>query len=300
MELHVLKAMGGLMPVAISALLLSSCYERIAIDTASSGSRPIIYGRITTDNRRQEIRISRSAGYFSTTGAEGVSGAAVFLSDGISEYAMEEDAAEAGLYMTAVSLAGSVGGTYSLSVAMDFDGDGRNEEYMAQSVLPPSPQLDSIAIRGSALSGHHLEVAIWGRLPEGDNNSFNIRLYRNGVLVNDSLSGFRINDDSYMGRKTIAEAPVFYLDQEKESARIVEGDTVRLRIEGITKEYASFIRNAQAEHRGSIPLFSAPPANVETNIYSLSQEAAGPLGFFTASSACEIEVIYGKGSPINR
>jgi hypothetical protein len=289
MELQVLTArMAALLSVSF-AIILPSCEERININTDASEPRPVIYGYITTDTMRHSVSITRSSDYFSTAAPEGISGAAVVIRQGEESYSMTESTSEPGVYQTD-SMAGQVGRTYTLHVTMDFDGDGQAEEYTAESMLPPVSQLDSIAVQKSAISNHHLEVLVWGRLPEQEENHFNFRLYRNNVIVNDSLQGFSVGDDSFIQRKTIEGIPAFYLSQERESSTLAPGDLITLQIDGITSEYAGFINDAQSERRGSIPMFGGPPANVETNIRSLSGIRAS--GFFSAYSINRVSMYY--------
>ncbi|MDR1258223.1 MAG: DUF4249 domain-containing protein [Tannerellaceae bacterium] len=293
MELQVLTPFRRLACILLTAALAQSCEERITIDTGTSEPRLVIYGYITTDSLRHAVSITRSSGYFSTTKPEGITGAEVVIRQGEEAYILTESGSEPGLYQTADSVAGEVGKTYTLHVSLDFDGDGQAEEYGAESWLPPVSRLDSMAVRPSALSDHHMEVLIWGRLPEEEENYFNFRLYRNGVLVNDSLRGFRISDDLFLGRKDIEGTPVFYLNQRRESEQLSPGDSLTFQIDGITSEYAGFINNAQSERRGSIPLFGAPPANIETNLRRLTPgSGAGLSGFFTAFSVSRAGMLY--------
>ena len=140
-----------------------------------------------------------------------------------------------------------------------------------------------------------LQVVIWGQLPESgnDNNYFSFHLYRNSVLVNDSLQGFRTGDDDFIAGKEITAFPVFFLNQERDWQKLSSGDTITIQVESITREYVSFIENARSESGGSIPIFSGPPANVETNIRSQSPTPKVAIsGFFTAYSKNRVTMIY--------
>jgi hypothetical protein len=271
-----------------------SCEERISIDTGASDPRPVIYGYITTDARQHAVRITRSSDYFSAGKPEGISGAIAVIRHKDETYPLAESGSEPGLYLTADGVAGQEGEAYTLHVSLDFDGDGQPEAYEAESVLPPAPRLDSMAVQPSALSGHHLEVLIWGRLPERDENYFSVHLYSNNRLVNDSLQGFSLANDLFLKNKEIEGLSVFYLNQEREPDRLSPGDRLTLQIEGVTREYADFISNAQSERRGSLPLFSSPPANIETNIRCLTPGGSSASGFFTAFSVSRAEMIYGE------
>jgi hypothetical protein len=272
---------------------LSACEERIDIRTDDSAPRLVIYGYLTTDTTQHAIRITRSTGYFSMSEPEGISRAAVSISGGGQVFILSEAPAQPGLYLTEAGVYGRVGETYTLQVVLDFDGDGQTEAYEAESYLPPAAIIDSVDVRTSLLSDHFLETLIWGRLPEGEHNYFSFHLYRNSVLVNDSLQGFSLAADEYLGAKEIVGLPVFYLNQERQSRHLSPGDTVTIQVEGVTKDYATFISNAQQEMRGSDPFFSGPPANIETNIHPLSPSPDIRIsGFFTAYSKHRAMMVY--------
>jgi hypothetical protein len=275
--------------------ILSACNERITINTEDSPPRLVIYGYITTDSMQHSIRITRSTGFFSTSKPIGVSHAEVRITSPGEEFVLVESSQEPGLYLTQTSVAGRIGETYTLHVSLDFDGDGRLEEYESVSYLPPAAIVDSVAVQPSSITFFDdlLEVVIWGKLPNEEKNTFSFHLYRNGKLVNDSLQGFFTENDDYIPGKDIIALPIFYLDQEDEHSKLKPGDYVTVQIEGITREYATFITNAQSELYGSDPLFSGPPANIETNIRSLVLNPDILIsGFFTAYSMNRASMIY--------
>ncbi|MDR1403700.1 MAG: DUF4249 domain-containing protein [Tannerellaceae bacterium] len=272
---------------------LLSCTARIDVNTEASPSRLIINGHISADTLRHSIKITRSSGYFSTSKPEGVSHAAVSIHTDRETFLLKESAAEAGLYQTEKSVCGTEGETYRLSVILDFDEDGLPEEYQAVSYMPGAPRIDSIGIRPSVILDDFLEVLVWGYMPEEKENYLSFHLYRNYELVNDSLQGFFIIDDLYMNKKEITGVSCFYLDQTEDKNLLRQGDLITMRIDGITKEYATFINDAQAELRGSDPIFSGPPANVGTNIVSKNPSAHIQVsGFFTAFSGNKKTTVY--------
>ncbi|MDR3141544.1 MAG: DUF4249 domain-containing protein [Tannerellaceae bacterium] len=279
------------LPVFFSCLY--SCTARIDIHTEASAPRLVIYGSISTDTMQHSIKITRSSGYFSTSKPEGISHAAVSIRTDKETFTLQESSTEAGLYQTGSSVFGAEGETYRLSVALDFDEDGRQEAYEAVSYMPGTPRIDSIGFRPSPLSDDYLEVLVWGHMPEADGNYLSFHLYRNHKIVNDSLQGFLMTDDMYMDKKEIAGVSCFYLNQEEEQNILREGDIITVRIDGITKEYAAFINAAQRELWGSDPVFSGPPANVQTNIISKSpSESILVSGFFTAFSGSKQTTVY--------
>ena len=281
--------------LAVSAfhLCFFSCMERIDINTEASPPRLVIYGYITTDTIRHAVRITRSTGYFVTTKPEGVSNATVSISNDEEIIKLNESSEEPGLYLTSSGIYGKQGKTYILHASLDFNGDGKMEEYEATSYLPFTATLDSAAVTVSPFASKYLQVLIWGNLPEESSGNFSMHLFRNGLIMNDSLQSFRIFQDDYIVNKKFEALPVFQLNPERERYKLVPGDTLTVQVESFTAEYATFIQNAQQEMWGPIPLFSGPPANIETNIRCLSSDSKTEIsGFFTAFSKHKTSMIY--------
>ena len=270
-----------------------ACTERTNINTEDSPPRLVIYGYITTDTTQHAIRITRSTGYFVTTKPEGISRAAVSIGYDGGTIDLNESSEEPGLYLTSPDIYGISGKTYTLHAFIDFNGDGKTEEYEATSYLPFPALLDSAAVTPSPIMDNFLQVIIWGSLPEESSSNFSFHLFRNGEVMNDSLRGFSIVQDDYITSKIITALPVAQLNQEREKYKLSPRDTVTVQIESLTPEYAAFIGNAQRELHGSVPLFGGPPANVETNIRCLSTDSKIEIsGFFTAYSKDRTSTIY--------
>ncbi len=283
-----------LFSVVVLLLVLGACTDRIDINTKDAEPRLIIYGYITTDTMQHAIKIARSNGYFATTEPEGISNAIVTISTDNQTLALAENAAVRGLYQTETNVFGIEGKTYTLTISLDFNRNGQTEQYQAISYLPHSAQLDSITLRPSAAFIDHIEVLLYAKLPESTTeNYYCARVFRNDQPINDSISRFTTFDDKYIINREVKGVACYYLDQEEEISKLVPGDTVTLQVDAITKEYSEFIDHAQDEIRGSIPFFSGPPANIETNIKSLNPADNIPVsGFFTAYSGKKKSTIY--------
>lgn len=276
---------------------LFACTHRIDITTEDAPERLVIYGFITNDMTQHSIRITRSSGYFATHKPEGIRDAIVSIRTDKNTLYLIENPNEPGLYQTEGKLAGIEGETYTLYVAVDFDQDGDLEEFEASSYMPFAATVDSIGFRESSVFDHTIEVLLYGRIPEltdGD-NYFSFHLSRNDTIVNDSLQGFFILSDEYLEKSEFNGLSCFYMDQEEEDGLLTPGDSVLLRVDVMTKEYATFLDNAREEWEGTNPIFGGPPANVETNIRSLHNPNNIPVsGFFSAYSGSMAGRIYYK------
>jgi hypothetical protein len=93
-----------------------------------------------------------------------------------------------------------------------------------------------------------------------------------------------VTDDKFINGTYANGTSIYFLDQSSEYERLVAGDTVTVELNSLGKEYFNFLQEAQAELRGSNPLFSGPPANVKGNISN------GAIGFFSAYSVSRASV----------
>jgi len=260
----------------------SSCVELIDIDVDTAPSRLVIFGDISTETKQHSIRITRTAGYFSTDNPEGVSGAIVSISDEDGNiFHLSECEDEPGLYQTADNVRGEEGKTYTLNVQVEL------QRYSATMRMPHFNDIDSVALRVSTFSENVVEVLAYmdtEDLPE--DNHYLIFVSINDSLLNSTIDRYRVMSNIKDGM------PCFILRQNVEDDDVRNlvriGDKVTLNINAISSEYADFIRAAQSEIRGSNPIFGGPPANVPTNI-----KGDNPvLGFFTAFSSRYAEVVY--------
>lgn len=279
--------------LGLLAACFSACTERIHIETEDAPERLVIYGYITNDTTRHAIRITRSAGYFATTAPVGVSHADVSLVSGSERIPLTESTQTPGLYLTDVNVHGVEGQTYTLNVTLDFDDDGEMESFEAVSTMPYTADLDSITLVPSTLFDNLIEIQLYGKLPPNDRNYFSFHASRNYEVLNDSLSGLFIVSDEYIKQQEFAGLACFYLDQDEDEEQIRPGDLITLRVDILPKDYADFLENARHELGGTNPIFGGPPANLETNIKSVSNPGRVLVsGFFSAYAGREKSRVY--------
>ncbi len=269
--------------IVIGLIILGSCTHRIHIETDDAPERLVIYGYITNETKQHVISLTRSSGYFATTPSVGVSNAVVNISSSKETFLLTETPKGSGKYITNSEIAGTEGMDYTLKISVDFDEDGLVEEFEANSYLPYAAQLDSIGFKESTLFDDVIEIQLYGSATRNEENYFSFHASKNDTILNDSLDGFFIISDEYLSHNEFKGLSCFYIDQEDEEEMLRPGDIVVLRIDVLTKEYADFLDNAQSEAGGSIPIFSGPPANVETNIREVHNPNNIPIaGFFSA------------------
>ena len=279
-------------------LLLSvvSCTERIDIDVDDAPSRLVIYGYITSDTKQHSVRITRSAGYFSTNSPEGVSNAVVTISDDYGKVIpLIENDTVPGFYQTAADVRGEEGKTYTLDVYIDNDDNNLSEHYQSEAYLQHINSIDSVGLQVSKVFKQSIEVLLYAQ-DIGVNTYYSIFVAVNDTVVNNTINRFLTMDNFYIRGQYMNGVACYYLEQDPNGDNTDEilhaGDTVTLNINAISHEYATFINNAQSEIRGSNPIFGGPPANVLSNIRCVSpQNGEQPLGFFTAFPSRYAKVI---------
>ena len=271
-------------------MIAASCTERIDIKTNDAPPRLVIYGYITSDTMQHSIRITRSAGYFTTNRPEGVSDATVTVTDSNGKVIVfAENDTVPGLYQTAGDEYGEEGKTYRLDVHLDFDGDGNPEHYRASAYLQHIHYIDSIRLEPSDFMPNSVEVRLFAKnTPTNENHFFTIFVAINDSVVNSNINRFFVIDNSmFRGMPYIYNVPCYFLNQDPDweyrNEILHVGDKVTLNMNAISKEYATFISNVQSEIRPTIPIFGGPPANVPTNIRCIEPNDKNPVsGFFTA------------------
>lgn len=273
----------SLLSVLSLSILAISCVERINLKLDTGTERLVVDGSMSTDTIAHTVRLTKSTGYFYNEPAPPVTGAQVSISDGAEVWDLKEDSP--GVYRTDSSVFGVAGVTYTLDIKLAAPVGGYIN-YSASSKLFPVTHLDSVSV------AHHpdwgdkgvWEVKCFVQDPPSK-DYYRFLISKNGKMVTDTLYEWFVTDDRLFNGNYIYGAPIAYLRGDKPDEVLKAGDTVKVEMNSITKEYFSFISDAQSEIRGTIPLFSGPPANVIGNITN------GAIGFFASYSVSRASVV---------
>ncbi len=240
--------------------LFSACTEEIEIDLDSSYERIVIDGSISNEYKQHEVKIRKSADYFSNQPASPVENAEVSISNGEERFILEE--AAPGIYKTD-SLSGEIGKTYTLLIEIE------GEEYTAQSKIHTIPPTDSIAFSINTWDTSYVDIKLYALEPATPDNHYLWMVYKNGQLATDTLDELSFSDDVLVNGNYIWGMEVQYIQAEV-------GDTITLETQSIPPGYYDYILNLLGETVWRGGPFDAPPANVPGNI---SNDA---LGYFRA------------------
>lgn len=261
------------------ALLAAACTEKINVKLDSTYTRVVVDGSIEADTGVYRVTVTKSADYFSNEPVPRVVNASLSLFDGTNTFLLHEtQMGISGIYETDTGFVGKTGSTYTLHVEL-AEAIAGHSSVEATTYLPTVTHLDSI---GAVLHPEWGKKGIWtiklyAQEPGNEINYYLFNLYRNGVLMTDTITKKVVSDDKFYNGSYMNGVDVMYINNEHDWETIHPGDTIMLQMSGITKEYFDFID--QVKQSGfNIPFFSGPPANVEGNITN------GGIGFFAAYS----------------
>ena len=275
-----------------SMAFIAACTEDIVIDVEEGNHRIGVEASFTNEMKRHETILSYTADFYNQNEIQMVSGATVYVTDGVDTMYYYEDDEQPGHYFTD-SVAGRKNTVYRLCVEA-VDQDGETQSLFAESLIPDNVEsIDSLAIKhyngsnDSIPSVFLIDTVEWvypyfQSLPD-PGIIYMPKVWKNDTLVSDSLSltlmipqggfaGYYVNGPEML--ESNKEIPIGYFLRSK----LNDGDEIRADLYSITPDYYYYFYSILMS-TGSNPMLGAP-ANVSSNI---QPEGEGVGWFFTAS-----------------
>jgi len=279
---------------------LASCTEEITLNTYDSDPVIVVYGTVTDLPIHQEIKLSKSTGYFDQNHNTKISGATVTITTGSGTvYDLKEDSSQPGTYRTVDVLTGVPGESYHLKVLVDFNGDGVMETYEADATMPVKVALDSLTVVNEILVGYsYYSFNLYAQEPKGEN--YYLCQYQINDTLYSKLSQQSLLDDITIENQYIDGLSCNYLPDATQRDKyedntdydtmvfVTEGDKIKLFFSNISKGYYDFVLQCQDEKDGENPFFGGPFSNITTNI------SGGGVGYFSAFAIDEKDAIATK------
>lgn len=270
----------------------AACTEDIVIDVEEGNHRIGVEASFTNELKRHETILSYTADFYNQNEIQMVSGATVYVTDGVDTMYYYEDEEQPGHYFTD-SVAGRKNTVYRLCVEA-VDQDGESQSLFAEGLIPDNVEsIDSLAIKhyngsnDSIPSVFLIDTVEWvypyfQSLPD-PSIIYMPKVWKNDTLVSDSLSltlmipqggfaGYYVNGPEML--ESNKEIPIGYFLRSK----LNDGDEIRADLYSITPDYYYYFYSILMS-TGSNPMLGAP-ANVSSNI---QPEGEGVGWFFTAS-----------------
>ncbi len=252
----------------VAIVLLSSCTETIDIELDETFTRLVVDGQISTDTVAHQIKLSKSASYFSNTEPPAVSGAELLLDDGNQVFKLTEAPVGSGYYYTPEDYFGQPGNTYKLNINL-ADPVGEISNFEATSTMATTDFiLDSIELEYREPFGFWMVMLYAFDPPTTD--FYRIDIFRNGEILTDTAYRTPISDDRLFNGNYSNGLTITFLYEDE----VTLGDTITALMSAINKEYYDFLMELRNESGFSNPLFGGPPANISSNLKE------GGLGYF--------------------
>lgn len=285
---------------SVLLLLAVSCTEDIVIDIEEGDPMVGIEAYFSNELKCHEAILSYTADFYNKDEIQMISGATVYVTDGVDTVYYHEDAERKGHYFTELA-AGKKNTLYHLCVDMT-EADGEKLHLFAESILPDNVEyIDSLVIKPyngandtmpSTFLGDTIEwvYPYFQSLPD-PTIIYAPAVYKNDTLLNDTLTqqmmipiggyaGYYINGPEM--QEANKEIPV-YVFMKKD---LKQGDHIRVVLRSLPTDYLYYFYTL-AMSSGSNPMLGAP-SNVATNI----QPAQRGVGWFFTESVVSADVIF--------
>lgn len=282
-----------------AGIVMAGCDDVIDVSLADTVAVVNVDAWVTDQEKDQVIYLNRTQNYFANSLLPpGIKGADVVITDdaGNTYSFLEDSTLAAGGYRwtyTGVPLV-QTGRTYTLQINCQ---DGI---YTATAKAGRVPGIDSISFyykKGAAQIDDRYSAEFWARDPAGAGDSYRIKTYRNGVLLNrpDEINiaydaGTSIGNglDGTTFYETIRSkiTPSETDSDDEEITPIAWGDTLRVEIHSLTDASYTYLSEVilQTNKAGGLTevLTATPFVNVSTNIRSA--DGTQCTGFFNAGT----------------
>lgn len=288
----------GLIAV-LAVTLFSGCEDVIKVDVINNSPKIVVDAFVNNQLDTQTIRLTRSIGYFDSTGKEpAIANAQVAVVDqttAIPKLFVFKYANDGKYQFLPNPVTGdtfSVGHDYALLVVVDKD------TLVSFSRLNPTTVIDSlhlVDVEGNGppinTTGKYVELYANDRVGQGD--FYWIKTFRNDSFSN-SINQLNISAD--MGNTSNGQDgklfiyPVRYNQVNDFSRSYKTGETVRLEIHSINALVFGWFNLVINENRNG-GLFATPPANIFSNVFSFNPKKKVPVGgCFCMSAVCSASV----------
>ncbi|MEY4193612.1 MAG: hypothetical protein RJA00_1843 [Bacteroidota bacterium] len=280
--------------VALSIGLLSTgCEDVIQVDVIQKSPKIVVDAFVNNQLDTQTIKLTRSIGYFDSSGSEpAITNAQVAIIDqssALPKLFVFQHSSQGKYQFVPNATSGdtfTVGHDYALLVVVD------NDTLVSFSPLNPTTTIDSIRlvdVEGNGppinTTGKYVELMANDRKGPGD--FYWIKTFRNDSFLN-SISQLNISAD--MGNTSRGQDgelfiyPVRYNGVNDFLRSFKTGENVRIEIHSINGLAFAWFNLVVSENQNG-GLFATPPANIFTNITSFNPKKKIALGGFFCMSA---------------
>ena len=293
------KSIFNVLIAVIAVTLFGSCEDVIQVDVINTSPKIVVDAFVNNQPDTQTIRLTRSIGYFDSTGTEpAIANAQVSIVDQTASFPklFVFKYTNNGKYQFVPNpVKGdtfSIGHDYALLVIINKD------TLVSFSRLNPTTLIDSlhlVDVEGNGppinTTGKYVELYANDRVGQGD--FYWIKTFRNDTFSN-SINQLNVSAD--MGNTSNGQDgklfiyPVRYNQVNDFSRSYKTGETVRLEIHSLNAVVFAWFNLVINENRNG-GLFATPPANIFSNVTAFNPNKKVPVGgCFCMSAVCTASV----------
>jgi hypothetical protein len=267
--------------------------EPINWDTIGIPPKLIVEGWLTNEPGIHPITLKTSGDYFSNQDLPVVTGARVSVTGNGQTYQYIEDENQPGTYNATEIYSGVQGSDYQLNIQLAAPVE-ETTNYTASVKLIETMRIDS-AIAEMYKNPFYVEedsaemgmdstisfIVLYGLEPEAIENYYMLKLFQNGVQLNDSVSTYGIfNDiDQELNGSTYIPFTASY--------NFADGDTITIELYSISRHFFNFVKGCQQISQPADPFgFQGPPANAVGNVNN-----GQALGYFVGTCVARADAI---------
>ncbi|MCR9251347.1 MAG: DUF4249 domain-containing protein [bacterium] len=263
--------------IYILSLFLVACEEVVIVDLPDSEGLLVVEGWIYNQEGPQEVQLSRSVPFYSSSSPTAISDAVVFINDNFgNSYLLTETSP--GVYHTDSSVMGILGRLYSLEIQID------ERRYRSDfERLKNVPVIDSIAFGSEFVRDpdnpfqeilEYFPIAFVDE-PDSEADYYRWKVYQNGVLFNEP-------EDIVLQTDRFINGNAF--QNELKEFRFNPQDSVSIELLSLTRESYDFFRLFVRQTTDLGTASGTSPAILRGNIRNEDNPNEDVIGYFGASA----------------
>lgn len=251
-----------------------SCDDKIDVDVPEAAPRLVIEASLDwekgTTGNNQTIKLSTSTPYFDTTLNTSVIGASVRVTNNNSNAVYTFTDQNDGTY-TINNFVPVLNDSYTLEVIYN------GETFSAtENLIPVSPIISTTQSLEGGFDEEVLDVTILFDDPADEENFYLIRIIEEGDL----FAELETQSDEFTNGNVQEEFFEKDRDDEDETEEYNPGDTVNIKLYGISQRYYNFISLLIEQYDSGGDPFSVTPAEIRGNCVNETNEANYAFGYF--------------------
>ncbi len=287
--------------------LLSSCEQDLNVEINTNDKRLLVDGEFTNDTAVHSTRLWCSGSLITGRPQTIVSGAKIYITDGIHTFEYVENKDTLGLYQTAGNVGGIGGHTYTISITnLDIENDGKMDSFTATSLMPVPVLFDSLVSKrglngdGNMAVNNYAYYKLYYNGPDYVYKSELLNNDDNGTTITDRLgTGVIIRDQNeYKGPKVLNPGSfIYYWSYLSINSTVVKGDIISFICYNFTTEQFDFLKefdnnttNSNQFNNDNIYDQLKIPTNLPTNIEPADKAA----GYFFVYSVSKISKVFSE------